>query len=110
MTFLTWISYFTYRIRQPCQLFARPSDLFGTGEAEIFHIGHDVIHIGCAVKSCHIRHRIEGREAIQTAFLAWWLCYFFIPSQPIGIIRLDTFVMASRLAQGNLVSYFDKLF
>lgn len=80
-----------------CQLFAHPVDPFGTEELSIYHTGP-------IVAACYSRHKRVGREAVLTAFIAWWLCYFVIPSQPVGIIRPDTFVMASQLARGKLVS------
>lgn len=97
VTFAVWISYFTDRIRQPCASFARPTDPFGTRETSIFHADPPA-------RACHTRHRDVGRETLLTAFIAWWLCYFVVSSQPVGIIRPDTFVMASRLARGNLIS------
>lgn len=100
VTFTVWISHFTDRIRQPCVSFARPIDPFGTGETSIFHVDPPT-------RACHTRHRDIGRETLLTAFIAWWLCYFVILSLPVGIIKPDNFVMASRLARAwlNLIHY-----
>jgi Plant mobile domain len=43
-------------------------------------------------------------ETYLTAFLAWWICYFLIPSTPAFTIRRSVFVMASRIAKGHRVS------
>jgi hypothetical protein len=97
VTFSVWISHFTDRVRHPCQLFARTSIPFGVGGEMIFHTGG-------SSASCYSSHRIIGRDTVLAAFLAWWLCYFVIPSRPEGIIRPDTFIVASRLARGDLIS------
>jgi hypothetical protein len=97
VSFSAWICFFTDRVQRPCHQFACPSDPFGTGEAEISHSG--------ALPSLRsISLRALDRETYLTAFLSWWLCYFVIPSQPLGMIRPDTFVMASMLARGQTLS------
>ena len=97
VTFSVWIRHFTDRVQRPCHQFACPSDPFGTGEAE-------VSHSGVIPNLRSISLQTLDRETYLTAFLAWWLCYFVVPGQPLGMIRPDTFVMASMLARGQMIS------
>ncbi|KAF3330070.1 Plant mobile domain-containing protein [Carex littledalei] len=95
--FRRWIAYFSDAIRYPVHVFAHPYDPFGTGREEIFHTDERFTPVSAS------RERL-GAEAYLTAFLAWWLCCFVIPSQPAGVIRPDCFIMANNLARGEAVS------
>jgi Plant mobile domain len=95
--FRHWISYFTDRLHGRPGSSASLRDPFGTGQSCIYH--EDT----ALPQDSFYSHDVD-RETYLTAFLAWWICYFLLPSSPIYSIRPSVFVMASRITRGDRVS------
>jgi Plant mobile domain len=92
-----WISYFTDRVQSTSTDPASLRDPFGTGRPCIYHEGP--IPSQDSISSLEI-----DRETFLTAFIAWWICFFLLPSSPICTVRPSVFVMANRIARGERVS------
>jgi Plant mobile domain len=94
VTLKKWVAYFTDQVKDPVGGFADPKDPLGTGKLEIYHTGDEIERVT-------LDSHDLSRESRRTAFFAWWLNYFVIPSQPIGKLRPSTFIAASLMAQGQ---------
>jgi Plant mobile domain len=95
--FKIWIAFFTDRVYGRSLDPASIRDPFGTGSLCIYHEGS----IPSQGSVCS---RDIDRETFLTAFISWWICFFLLPSSPAYTIRPSVFVMASRIARGEMVS------
>jgi Plant mobile domain len=86
-------------VEQPVKGFADTKDVLGIGLPDAMYIDPPPMHERKSVNS-----HGYSRETQLTAFLAWWLGYFVLPSQRIGKIRPSTFIMANLMARGKRIS------
>jgi len=50
-----------------------------------------------------------SRDTFLTAFNAWWLCYFVVPSGKPNTIRPSVFVMANTMAPKFMAPFINSL-
>jgi Plant mobile domain len=95
--FRFWISYFTDRMRSHPECYASTCDPFGTGRPDLYY------DVPAPLQDTLCSHDTSC-ETYLTAFLAWWICFFLLPSSGARTIRPSVFVMASQIARGERVS------
>jgi len=94
-----WARHFTDLIRHPSKGFADTKNALGIDQSDAVYIDPPPQHERESIHS-----HGYSRETQLTAFLAWWLGYFVLPSQWVGKIRRSTFIMANLMAQGKRIS------